>query len=157
MNITKTTKSAAETQKFGEEFAQKIKDGGVVCLFGDLGAGKTTLVQGIARGLGIRQRITSPTFIVVRRYELKNQNSKIKNTSQKSKVKYLWHIDLYRLNNIKEIKVLGIEELWQDTNNILLIEWPEKIKSALPQNRWVVKLKQAGENRREITVSRHAN
>jgi len=130
------TKSAQETKKFGEQFARKIKSGGVVCLYGDLGAGKTTLVQGIARGLGIKKRVTSPTFILMRQYD------------------NLYHIDLYRLD---EVKNLGLEELWQDEKNILLIEWAEKIESILPNNRWVIQLKQMGENEREITVKRHAN
>jgi len=59
------TKSVLETQKYGIKLAQKVKNGGIVCLFGDLGAGKTTLVQGIAKGLGITKRVNSPTFIII--------------------------------------------------------------------------------------------
>lgn len=130
------TKSARETQKVGEGIAKKIKGGGVVCLYGDLGAGKTTLVQGIARGLGIKKRVISPTFIIMRNYDR------------------LYHIDLYRLD---DAKTLGLEEIWSDPANILLIEWPERAESMLPKNRWEIRLKQLGEKLREITVTRHAN
>ena len=123
------TKSARETQKVGQRLAQKIKNGGIVCLFGDLGAGKTTLVQGIARGLGIKQRITSPTFIIMRQYGK------------------LFHLDLYRLDDIKN---LGIEDIWQDPSNILLIEWPEKIVHLLPKNRLEIKMKVLENGHHEI-------
>lgn len=140
-----TTKSTRETQKFGQEFAKKIAGGGslpaggqVVCLYGDLGAGKTTLVQGIAKGLGIKKRIISPTFVLIRRYQIPD-------------TRYLYHIDLYRLQSIQEAKNIGIEELLAEPTNILLIEWPEKIESALPQKRWEIRLESIGETEREIT------
>ncbi len=168
-----TTKSVAQTQKFGEKFAQKIAGGGslsagrrIVCLFGGLGAGKTTLVQGIARGLGIKKRIISPTFVIVRRYKINNKRkdqTKDRSSEIKGKKKekgsegYLWHIDLYRLNTVEEIKDLGIEELWQDPGNILLIEWPEKIVNILPENRWNVRLEAVSERERRIEVWKHAN
>ncbi len=123
------TKSIKETQNFGEEFAKEIKDGGVVCLYGDLGAGKTTLVQGIARGLGIKKRVISPTFIIIRNYDR------------------LYHIDLYRLD---DAKTLGLEELWSDPANILLIEWPERAETILPKNRWNIKLTTLPDGTHEI-------
>lgn len=146
------TKSAGETQRLGEKLAKKIAGGGVVCLYGDLGAGKTTLVQGIAKGLGIKRRVISPTFILVRQYKLPippdSNKYKIQNTE------YLYHIDLYRLQDINEAKAIGIEELLADPTNILLIEWPEKIESVLPKNRWEIYLKSVGETEREINVKR---
>lgn len=138
--MTTQTGSKEETQKLGEEFSQKIKAGGVVCLYGDLGAGKTTLTQGIARGLGIEQNIASPTFVLIRRYNL-------------PKAKYLWHIDLYRLDNLQEIKGLGIEEIVADKSNLILIEWPEKIAHLLPRQRWEIKLEAVSENKRNIEIN----
>lgn len=132
MGVTIKTKNARETQKFGEEFAAKIKDGGVVFLYGELGAGKTTFVQGVAKGLGISRRIVSPTFIIVRQYG------------------NFYHIDLYRLNDQREIEALGLQELWQNPKNIILIEWPEKLKTILPKRRWELKFKSEGENEKEI-------
>lgn len=126
------TKTAQETRNYGKKLAEKIKNGGVVCLYGNLGAGKTTLVQGIAKGLGIKQKITSPTFVIMRQYS------------------NLYHLDLYRLNSFEEIKILGVEEIWQNKNNILIIEWPEKIEKILPKNRLVIYLKLLENNTHEI-------
>lgn len=126
------TKTAEETRNYGKKLAEKIKNGGVVCLYGNLGAGKTTFVQGVAKGLGIKEKITSPTFIIMRSYGR------------------LWHLDLYRLNSLEEIKALGVEEIWQDKKNILIIEWPEKIEKILPENKLTVHLKALENNTHEI-------
>lgn len=134
--MTVYTKSDEETKAFGQEFAKQIKVGEVLCFWGDLGAGKTTLIQGIAKGLGIKGRIASPTFIIVRRHKLTEG--------------FLWHIDLYRLENIAQAKDIGIEEILADKSGIILIEWPEKIKEILPRPRWDVRLETTGENERRI-------
>lgn len=126
------TKTAQETRNCGKKLAEKIKNGGVVCLYGDLGAGKTTFVQGIAKGLGVKKKITSPTFVLIRQYN------------------NLYHLDLYRLNSLEEIKALGVEEIWQDKKNILIIEWPEKIEKILPENKLTVHLKALADNTHEI-------
>ncbi|MCL4397693.1 tRNA (adenosine(37)-N6)-threonylcarbamoyltransferase complex ATPase subunit type 1 TsaE [Patescibacteria group bacterium] len=129
------TKTAAQTKSFGKKLAAKVKDGGVVCLIGELGAGKTTLVQGLAQGLGIRRRISSPTFIIARKYN------------------HFWHIDLYRLQNKEEAEAIGIREILADPKNIVVIEWPEIIKNALPKHYWEVKISIIGETQREIEMS----
>lgn len=126
------TKSPEETKKLGEKLAQKLKGGGVVCFWGDLGSGKTTLIQGIARSLGFK-RITSPTFIICRHYG-----------------KFFWHIDLYRLTSLLEAKAIGLEEILADPKNIVLIEWPELIKEILPVERLDVYLKTREDNTHEI-------
>ncbi len=123
------TKSALETQKYGEKLASKLKSGGVLCLYGDLGAGKTTLVQGLAKGLGIKRRITSPTFIIMRKYE------------------NFWHIDLYRLENADS---LGLLEIFADPKNIVIIEWPEIIKKVLPEHYIKIRIKDLNNDRRQI-------
>lgn len=105
------TKTAFETRAIGQKLAEKVKNGGVIALYGRLGAGKTTLVQGLAKGLGINQRIVSPTFIIIRRYN------------------HFWHIDLYRIDDVSN---LGIEEILSDKKNIVAIEWPDKIEKILP-------------------------
>ncbi len=146
------TESAKETQEFGERFADKVKSGGVVCLYGDLGAGKTTFVQGVAKGLGVKARIVSPTFILVRRYDLRSQISNHKSTLQKLKPNYLWHVDLYRLANVEEARGVGIEEVISDPNNIVFIEWPEKVEEILPRKHWAVRMRTVSENEREIEI-----
>ena len=136
------TKSAEETKKFGQKIATDLvkKEGPlVVALMGDLGAGKTTFSQGFALGLGIKQRIISPTFILMRKYEGK---------------KDFYHVDLYRLedNVEKEVENLGLKDIWQGSNNVVLIEWAEKIKDTLPKGTIKIKFATKGENSRKITI-----
>ena len=115
------TKSATETQKFGQKIGSSLKGGEVLTLQGDLGSGKTTFVQGLAKGLRVTQAVVSPTFILLRSYDGID--------------KKLYHLDLYRLekNVQQEVKNLGIDEIWSDPKNIVVIEWAEKIKSFLPR------------------------
>jgi tRNA threonylcarbamoyladenosine biosynthesis protein TsaE len=134
------TKNAKETQKLGVEFSQKIKNGGVVGFFGDLGSGKTTLIQGICRGLKIAKRVNSPTFIIARRYTLGKKSN------------FLFHVDLYRLGETADIKPIGLEEFWQEKNNIVLIEWPEKIVDLLPKNHWEIRLQAKDDDSRDISI-----
>jgi tRNA threonylcarbamoyladenosine biosynthesis protein TsaE len=134
------TKSAEETKSLGREIAAKLKGGAVFALTGDLGSGKTTFVQGFAQGLGFAGRIISPTFILIRKYGLKSKD--------------FYHIDLYRFeeNVWEEVKNLGIEEIWNDPNNIVVIEWAEKIKDNIPSKVTWIKFESMGEDEREITI-----
>ena len=131
------TKSDNETRSLGQKLGRKFVKGAVVCLRGGLGAGKTTLIQGIAQGLGIKSRISSPTFTIVHRHKLKDN--------------FLWHIDLYRLTGFDEAKAIGMDEILKDKNSVVLIEWPEKINELLPKNRWEIRLEVISENKREIS------
>jgi len=114
------TNSSEETQKLGRDFAKTLKSGDVVCLYGILGTGKTTFVQGLAQGLGINNRIISPTFVIVRNYKVKNNEANAMN---------FYHIDLYRIDSKEDIENLGIEDIVNNKNNIVAIEWAEKLKS----------------------------
>ncbi|MCL4437452.1 tRNA (adenosine(37)-N6)-threonylcarbamoyltransferase complex ATPase subunit type 1 TsaE, partial [Patescibacteria group bacterium] len=107
-----------------------------------LGSGKTTFIQGLAKGLGIKNNIISPTFILIRTYDLKSRISKF------------YHIDLYRIDGEKEIDGLGIEELINNPSNIIAIEWAEKIKNILPKKRIDIYFKESSENERQITIER---
>ncbi len=131
--MTLTTKSALETKKLGEKLSKRFTKGVVVCLRGELGAGKTTFIQGVAKGLKIKKRINSPTFIIARRYD------------------NFWHIDLYRLTSYKEAYAIGIEEIINDKTSVVLIEWPEKIKKILPKKRWEINIEIISANKRKIT------
>ncbi len=133
------THSFAETQKLGFDFAKTLHGGDVVCLHGDLGSGKTTFAQGLAQGLGITQKIISPTFIIVRSYEVMDE-----------KIKNFHHIDLYRIENEKDVEGLGLVELMQDKENIVVMEWPEKIETILPQERKDIIFKYIADDEREI-------
>lgn len=133
------TKSSEETKQLARKLVKKITTGTTLCLYGDLGSGKTTFTQGLAEYFGIK-RIISPTFVLMRNYQL-------------TKIKMLYHIDLYRLDSIEEIKNLGIEEIMQNKNNIVVIEWADKMKELLPKNRIDIYFKYVSDNEREISIS----
>ncbi len=139
------TKSAQETKDLGKKLAADLKGGELLALTGELGSGKTTFVQGLAKGLGIKQRAISPTFILMRSYKC-----------QVSGVKNFYHIDLYRLeNNVeREVRNLGIEEIWDNPKNIVVIEWAEKIKNILPKNKIWIEFENLGEDKRKIKIAR---
>jgi len=134
------TKNASETKKLGKRLSADLK-GRVVALEGDLGAGKTTFVQGIAEGLGIKSRVNSPTFIILRSYESEKLN--------------LYHVDLYRIEkNIKqEIQEIGLTDLWKDSKNTIVVEWANRAKDYLPQNAVWIKIENIGENKRKIIIN----
>ncbi|MBI2431158.1 MAG: tRNA (adenosine(37)-N6)-threonylcarbamoyltransferase complex ATPase subunit type 1 TsaE [Candidatus Levybacteria bacterium] len=130
------TQSANETQEIAKLFGKTFK-GSIIALYGDLGAGKTTFAQGLAKGLGIKKRIISPTFVIVRQY--------------KAGFKNFYHIDLYRIESQKDIEGLGIKEILKDPQNIIVIEWVEKIKDLLPKERIDIYFEYLDENKRKIT------
>src|SRR5439155_26235436 len=105
-----------ETRAVGEAMAGVLGSGDVISLTGDLGAGKTTLVQGVARGLGVTQPVLSPTFTLVREYR---------------GIAPIYHLDVYRLARLQEVMDLGFEEII-DRGAIVLIEWGEAIGALLP-------------------------
>lgn len=144
MNKEVVTSSIEETQEFAQEFAKSLKPGSIVALYGELGAGKTIFVQGLAKGLGFRGKVFSPTFIFMRPYKISNQ---------KSKIKTLYHIDLYRLEEIADLKNIGIEEFISEKNSVSAIEWAEKIEHLLPKKVIKIKMERISETERKITCS----
>lgn len=131
--------SKEETKQIGENLAKGFK-GGVIALQGELGAGKTTFVQGFAKGLGIQEKIISPTFVLIRQHLIPKTNN------------YLFHVDLYRLENIKDISELGLKYLWSDPKNIVLIEWAGKIKKLLPKKSAWISIKIINDSTRVISL-----
>lgn len=111
-----------------------------------MGSGKTTFVQGLAQGFGIKQRIISPTFILMREYRYEGVGG--------GGGKF-YHIDLYRLeNNVEqELRNLGIEEIWGKKENIVAIEWAEKARKILPKNTVWITFEDLGDDRRKILVT----
>lgn len=134
------TKSAEETRAYAKEFAKWFIEGGVIALSGDLGAGKTTFAQGFAEGLGIKDRIVSPTFLIIRKYPVPDKKS------------FFYHIDLYRMENI-DLKYSGLEEILSEPSNIVLIEWAEKISEYLPKTTKFLKLLKNSDNNHEISIA----
>ena len=135
------TKSAEETKAVGERFSTHLNRGDIVAFSGELGAGKTTFIQGIAKGLGIKGRIISPTFIILRKYDTLEKYD-------------FYHVDLYRLEgNLKnETENLGLTEIFEKKKDIVVIEWAEKIKDLLPGNTIWVDIQSTDENQRVITI-----
>ena len=134
------TNSEKETIALGKKTAKKLKGGEVLALFGDLGAGKTTFIKGVAKGLGIKKVITSPTFVLMKPYDLTNKNS------NKSNITRMVHIDCYRVNSHKAIEDIGAVEYFSDPNTIVVIEWPERIKKILPKDRIEISIKLGKKN-----------
>ena len=116
------TKSAKETAEVGERLAIGLKPS-IICLYGDLGSGKTTFTQGFARGLGSTTRLLSPTFIIVRRYQISKKDFQ------------LYHVDLYRLQTISEMEGIGLPEIFTDLASYTVIEWAERLGTLLPKKR----------------------
>jgi tRNA threonylcarbamoyladenosine biosynthesis protein TsaE len=134
-----TTQSAEETTAFGRTLTQMLTPPKLVLLRGDLGAGKTTLVKGIAAGFEAAEEedVTSPTFTLVHEYRGPRAN--------------LYHIDLYRIDTQRELQTLGLDDL-REQNSVLLIEWGEKFPRLVRERDGEISLERAGENGRRIRI-----
>jgi tRNA threonylcarbamoyladenosine biosynthesis protein TsaE len=136
-HLTLISCSAKQTQRIGELLAQWLLPGDVVCLQGDLGSGKTCFSQGIARGLGVKPAVTSPTFIIINEYGLSGPARKLR------------HIDLYRVESVGEARNLGLEDyLYGDS--ICVIEWAERALEILPSERLWTMLRYQSDTVREL-------
>lgn len=136
-------KNEQEMKSFAKSFSRDLAECRVLALYGDLGSGKTTFVQGLAEGLGIERRILSPTFVFQRSYEVKNKS-----------FSRLHHLDLYRLSDLKDAKSIGIEELFSEKNSVIAIEWPEIVEKLLPRETVKIRFKKTSESERELTVEK---
>ena len=136
------TASAAQTIALGKKLAKTFRDGEVIALFGELGAGKTTLVKGIAAGLGIRKVITSPTFLLMRVYPARHK-----------KIQTLVHLDCYRIKNATEISALGLAEYLGRDDAVVVIEWPERIKKLLPRRRLEIRLQLSQQSKKHLITT----
>ena len=151
-------KSLKDTQKLARVLAEEmiLKDGpSVVALYGDLGAGKTTFVQFLAKALGIKEKILSPTFVLIKTFEIRDANPRMhaNDTNRHTNKKFLVHIDTYRLKSAKDLLVLGLLDILKDKENITIIEWPEKIERYLPKNTKRIYFKTTGATKRKITIT----
>lgn len=145
------TNSSEATKQLAKTIANKLIGGEVFALYGDLGSGKTTFVQGIARALGVREKVQSPTFVLVKQYKI---NSKLKNQNAKSKckIKNLIHADLYRIKSAREVKEIGLVEYFNQPETLVFIEWPEVIEKNLPKNVIKIKFNHLKEDKRIIDI-----
>ncbi|MDO8574146.1 MAG: tRNA (adenosine(37)-N6)-threonylcarbamoyltransferase complex ATPase subunit type 1 TsaE [bacterium] len=158
---TYQTYSSDETKKVGAELARQVlgfrlkvlgknkraliynrtrnKCALILALKGDLGSGKTTFVQGFLRGLGVRKRVNSPTFVLMKRFKI-----------HASRFKNAYHLDCYRIKKPKELLDLGLREILADPENIVLVEWPEKVSNFLPKKKIVVKFRYSKANNERL-------
>lgn len=131
-----TSKSEYDTEAIGEKFGASVKDGTVVAMYGDLGAGKTAFVRGMAKGMNIDCRVTSPTFTIVNEYLGKRE---------------LIHFDMYRLGSADELFGIG----WEDyiaRNAVCVVEWSENVTDAFFGDEVSVTIDKTGENERRIKI-----
>lgn len=132
-----STRSAEQTVELGKRIGAFLLPNDVIALTGQLGAGKTTLIQGIAQGIGVKDYVTSPTFIIINEYE--------------GRIPF-FHVDLYRLNDVSEVEDLGIEEYFS-RGGACVIEWAEKLGELRPKQAHEIKINVMAETEREICVS----
>ena len=135
--MTIITHSEAETERAGEALAEKVKKGDVIAMYGDLGAGKTAFVRGLARGMDISERVSSPTFTIVNEYPGETP---------------LFHFDMYRLSGSDELFEIGWED-YLTRGGVCVVEWSENVEDAFDGSVITVKINKTGENDREIQIS----
>lgn len=161
------TNSFAETRELGERLACELRGGEVICLEGELGAGKTTFAQGLLKGLGAEGPYTSPTFLIIKHYQKevpnpkeipkKSQNSKSKTQSNAlhapcSMLYDIYHIDAYRVGS-DDILSLGWEEFAGRSDCITIVEWPERIEKILPEKFLSIRFESLDEGSRRVLFS----
>jgi tRNA threonylcarbamoyladenosine biosynthesis protein TsaE len=144
-----TAKSLKETEKLASDFVKKLtkeapkKEATVVALEGNLGAGKTAFVKGIAEAFGIKKELVqSPTFVIQKVYTLENK-----------KFHQLFHIDAYRFDDATEANILNLEILLKNPHNLIVIEWPDRISSLIPKNAHWIRFMFVNESTRKIKLN----
>ena len=127
-----------DTQELAKDFEKMLHGGEIVTLCGDLGAGKTTFTQGLAKAMGIKEAVTSPTFTLMNSYVGNNLK--------------LYHFDMYRIDDIDEIIETGLTEYFGNVDAVCMIEWAENIKQLLPKKLIKIEIEKLDENRRKFTI-----
>jgi len=121
--------SAKETKELARQYSANLNGGDVIGLSGDLGAGKTTFVQGLAKSLGVTHNVTSPTFVIMKLYQAKHKT-----------IKTICHVDAYRLKTALDLESIGIGEYLGAPDCLTIIEWSEKVRNILPKKTKYIKI-----------------
>ena len=137
MMIYKSNNSE-ETALIAQEFAKKLKAGDVLCLRGEMGAGKTVFTNGLCRALGVTDYVTSPTFTIVNEYDGENFS--------------VFHFDMYRIEDEDELLEIGFDE-YLSSGGVCVIEWPQNVEKSLPKKRFEIEISKVSENERTITFN----
>ncbi len=129
----------------------------VVALFGDLGGGKTTFTKALAKELGVSETIVSPTFVIMKTYPIRTDGRKARptsngtNTPNAKRYTFLFHLDAYRLDSADELRAIGWDEILSKPENLIVIEWPERVKRLIPKAALRIKFKFIDDKTREIS------
>lgn len=134
------TSSREDSEKFGEAFARALPVGSVVAMYGDLGAGKTVIARGFARGLGISEAVSSPTYTIVQEYDIPGSSRRF------------YHLDLYRIADENAALGFGVDEFLSDPDAWTLLEWPSRIQGILPPEVITLSIEKLSEDERRITL-----
>ena len=137
---SKITNSPEESKELAKQLSKELKSPRLIALYGNLGSGKTTFIQGLAEGLGIKKRVLSPTFVFIREYDLSSKRK-------------FYHVDLYRLDSERNAETIGLSDIFTDNGAIAAIEWPEKIENLLPAGTMKINFSTVSENKRKIEIS----
>ena len=167
------TTSFSQTKKIGKDIAQQIlkinetheiknqprKTATIIALEGELGSGKTIFTQGIAKGLGIKEKILSPSFVILKRFTLSSVawQQFCQRQNYLTGFKNFYHIDCYRIKKPKEILGLGFKEIISNPKNIVVIEWAERVRKIMPNKTIWIKFKFINKNTRKIIVAKGQN
>jgi tRNA threonylcarbamoyladenosine biosynthesis protein TsaE len=130
--------SEQQTGDIAAELARALPPGSVIALHGDLGAGKTVFARGFARGLGVDEPVSSPTYTIIQEYKLPEG--------------WFFHLDLYRIKDARAALDFGVDEYLEDTSAWVVIEWPERIEGIFPDNVIHLEIKHLGEGLRELGI-----
>lgn len=135
------TNSEQDTEIFARDFARSVKDGDIICFFGEVGAGKTVFTRGLCQGLGFKGYVNSPSYIIMNMYENNQTN--------------ICHFDLYRISSSSELTEIGFYDFIYRKNSVSIIEWADIIKDCLPEKRIDILISVTGENTRKFEIIRH--
>ncbi len=135
------SKNHNDTEHIAQELIGGLEGGEVLALVGNLGAGKTVFVKGLAKALGIEDNITSPTFVLMKIYQTKH-----------AKIKRLVHVDCYRLEKVDDLEEIGLADYLHDPENIVVIEWADRVAN-LPKNTINITIEYMNSLERKVTIA----
>lgn len=153
--ISKNTKN---TKEIAKRFLTKLKPTNematIVGLYGELGTGKTTFTQFVAKELNIKRKVNSPTFVIMKKYELRTSPQPSPEKRRGGSFKFLFHLDAYRLKNEKELLHLGWEEIIANPEHLVFVEWPENIIKAIPKKHHKISISHTLKGYRKFKIKR---